>query len=67
VLAAAARWDKARPVLLDHEVQLAGAPPVEEVRGHSIAISAHLERGGKLGTFTLIFRAEWKTVIRTVR
>jgi very-short-patch-repair endonuclease len=67
VLDAAARWEKARPVLLDREVRLDGALPVEEVRQRSIAIAVHLERGGKLGTFTLLFKAEWKTVIRTVR
>jgi hypothetical protein len=64
---AAARWEAARPVLLERDVQLDGAPPIEEVRQHSIAIGAHLERGGKLGTLTLLFRADWKTVIRTVR
>jgi len=64
---AAARWEKARPVLLDREVQLDGAPPVEDVHQHSIAISAHLERGGKLGTLTLIFKAQWKSVIRSTR
>lgn len=64
---AAARWEKARPVLLDREVQLAGESSVEEVRQCSIAIGAHLERGGKLGTFSLLFKGQWKSVIRSAR
>ncbi len=67
VRAAGARWEHARPILLAREVQLDRATRIEEVRQHSSAIIGHLERGGKLGTLSLIFKAEWKTIIRTVR
>jgi very-short-patch-repair endonuclease len=64
---AAARWEKARPVLLEREVALEGAAPADEVHQCSVAIVSHLEGGGRLGTFTLLFKAQWKSVIRSVR
>ncbi|MGH7391733.1 MAG: AAA domain-containing protein, partial [Candidatus Rokuibacteriota bacterium] len=64
---AAARWEKARPALLEREVALDGASPVEEMHQCSVAIVSHLERGGRLGTFNLLFKAQWKSVIRNAR
>jgi very-short-patch-repair endonuclease len=62
-----ARWEKARSILLEREVVLDDACSVDEVRQCAADILAHLERGGNLGTFTLIFRARWRSVIRSSR
>jgi very-short-patch-repair endonuclease len=63
---AAVRWDEARPVLLDHDVELNDSLGPEGV-GVVETIAAHLGAGGNLGPFALLFKRKWKAVIRTCR
>ncbi|MGH7501989.1 MAG: AAA domain-containing protein [Longimicrobiales bacterium] len=61
------RWEKARALLLDYEVELPENHDVDELLGCVREIIEHLEAGGTLGAWTLFIRRRWKNAIPTLR
>lgn len=62
VVDAQARWEKARPVLLDHQPEVQAPVSYEDTRKVVGEIVRHLESGGTLGTLALLFHPAWKAL-----
>jgi very-short-patch-repair endonuclease len=67
VMEAAEVWERARPELMEHEVELLPELPRAETRRVVDEIVAHLEAGGSLGMWTLLHNGKWKPVIHGSR
>ena len=64
---AVARWEKARPILLEHDPELAPGLPEAEVPEVLREVLAHVARGGSLSGWSLLFRPKWKRLIEASR
>lgn len=64
---AQSRWDKARPILLDHQPEVLPSAPTEETRRTLGEIVGHLESGGSLGTFGFLLHPSWKALKQQCR
>lgn len=63
VMEAAEVWERARPELMEHEVELLPELPKAETRRVVDEILAHLEAGGSLSMWRLLHKGKWKPVI----
>ena len=64
---AARTWEKARPVFLEHEPDLAPGGELDQDREVVKQIIAHLDRGRSLGRITLLFRGGWRKALARAR
>lgn len=58
------RWERSRAPLLANTVEQLPPLPGPDIRKTVESIAAHLEGGGTLGWFTMVWRGRWKTVVR---
>ena len=65
--AAAEAWDRARPLLLEHDVELPPELEQEQARRTFSEIGTHVANGGNLGAWTLWRNGSWKAVLRATR
>lgn len=65
--AAAALWEKSRSLLLENEVAVPAVLANDETRQRAIEIAAHVADGGTLGTFTLLLKSGWKSLVKECR
>jgi very-short-patch-repair endonuclease len=64
---AAAIWQDARPLLLEHAPTLSGNLPRAEVAEVLAQIGTRLGEGGGLGGLSLLFRSKWRGVLESCR
>lgn len=60
-------WERARPLLLEHDVELSPGLESEEIRRTIGEIGTHVANGGTLGRWTLLKNGRWKAVLRGAR
>lgn len=64
---AAEAWERARPLLLEHDVELPPELEQEQARRTFSEIGTHVANGGNLGAWTLWRNGSWKPVLRAAR
>jgi very-short-patch-repair endonuclease len=60
-------WRRARPLLLDHDVQMPPELESDETRRTINEIGTYVANGGSLGRWTLLTKGSWKAVLRGTR
>jgi very-short-patch-repair endonuclease len=61
------KWEKAKPALLDREVRLPSDIDGGDQRRITTEILVHLEGGGALNAWSLLFHGDWKRAVRAWR
>jgi very-short-patch-repair endonuclease len=62
-----AHWRDTLPLLTDHEPTIAAGLAPERALDISRQVLAHLEQGGGLGFFSVLFKSEWKRFLELAR
>ena len=67
VAAAVAAWERARPLLLDHDVEIPSELETDETRRIIGEIGGYLANGGTISRWTLLTKGRWKALLRGTR
>lgn len=61
------RWERSRPVLLEHSIDAVPAGTASELRKTAEELRTHLQGGGNLGFMALLFKGPWKAFVGATR